>query len=262
VCKPARRRYDYRITAKRSPTFDVPFPELDHSPPEHYEDMQPTRRALLSAAAEAFSLTGFDGVTVRDIERRASVNRGLVAHHFGTKEALWEATIDWMMSDMSRSLRRYWDFLGLVSTPERGRILLRVYVHFIARHPEFFRLILIEGREPSERMKMLGDRCMRPLEEMFRRATGASDDAPTAERAARHFTLFGAASVVFAVQGHAQHMFGIDPGDPDFVDLFADAVADLWVALIERREPARFDPEARPGEGAESARAGSAEAAA
>jgi AcrR family transcriptional regulator len=230
--------------ADRPKTFAVPFPELLHAERDRAAETHPTRRALLAAAAEEFSLSGFDGVTVRDIERRAGVNRGLAAHHFGTKEALWEATVDAMMTEMSDELHRYWDFLGLVSTPERARILLRIYVQFIARHPEFFRMILLEGRQPSDRMRMLADRCMRPLEEMFRRATGAREEASMEERAVRHFMLFGAASVVFSVHAHAQHMFGIDPDDPEFIDRFADAVADVWAGLVAPSEPERLTGDA------------------
>jgi AcrR family transcriptional regulator len=223
------------IEAERTNPFDVPFPELYSGAGALAAETQPTRKALLAAAAEAFSLSGFDGVTIRDIERRAGVNRGLVAHHFGSKGALWDATIDSLMRDMEEELRRYWDFLALVSEPERARILLRVYVRFISRHPEFFRLVLIEGREPSERAKVLAERYMRPLEEMFTRATGADPDAPAQERAVEHFTMFGAASAIFALQAHCEYLFGMDPMDDDFVEHFADAVADIWTATAERR---------------------------
>jgi AcrR family transcriptional regulator len=189
------------------------------------------------AAAEAFSLSGFDGITIRDIERRAGVNRGLAAHHFGTKEALWEATIDVMMSDMSDELHRYWDFLALVSTPERGRILLRIYVQFIAKHPEFFRLVLLEGRVDSPRSRVLADRCMRPLEDMFRAATGASPEDSVEDQAIQHFTIFGAASVIFGVEAHAKYLFGVDPRDPAFVERYADAIARMWLPFLDAAQP-------------------------
>jgi AcrR family transcriptional regulator len=219
--------------------FDVAFPLPERTEEaERGSQKQSTRDALLAAARDVFALSGYDGVSIRDVERRAGVNRGLVAHHFGSKEALWEAAIDSLMSDMSDELRRYWDFLGLVSEHERARILLRVYVHFVSRHPEFFRLFLIEGREPSPRSRHLLERYMRPLEEMFRAATGATEDAPAEERAIRHFTLMGAASTVFAAQAHCEYLFGVDPTDSDFVETFADAITDIWSALSEQRTTA------------------------
>lgn len=54
-----------------------------------------TRGRLVLAAVESFTSAGYDGVSVREIERRAGVNRGLVAYHFGSKEALWKETVAW-----------------------------------------------------------------------------------------------------------------------------------------------------------------------
>ena len=221
--------------------FDIPFPGFA-VPHETAADKHPTRKALMTAAIEACSLTGFDGVTIRDIERRAGVNRGLVAHHFGSKEALWEAAVDAVMRDMADELRRYWDFLGLVSEAERARILLRIYVHFISRHPEFFRIVLIEGREPSRRCEILTERYMRPLGEMFRSATGVPDDEPVIDRAIWHFLMFGASSAIFGVPAHTKLLFGVDPTDADFVERFADTVADVWMALADRQQ--RLTPSA------------------
>ena len=146
-----------------------------------------------------------------------------------------------MMSDMSDELHRYWDFLALVSTPERGRILLRIYVQFIAKYPEFFRLVLLEGRVESARSRLLADRCMRPLEDMFRRATGASPDDSVEDQAIQHFTIFGAASVIFGVDAHAKYMFGIDPPDPAFIERYADAIARIWLPFMEAAQAAAVE---------------------
>uniref|UniRef100_UPI0025EB4527 TetR/AcrR family transcriptional regulator n=1 Tax=uncultured Brevundimonas sp. TaxID=213418 RepID=UPI0025EB4527 len=47
------------------------------------------RDKLLEAALSAFAEHGFHGATVRDISRRAGVSQGLITHHFGDKERLW-----------------------------------------------------------------------------------------------------------------------------------------------------------------------------
>ena len=47
-----------------------------------------TRERLLDAATELFAALGFDGVSARTIETHAGVQRGLIAYHFDTKEAL------------------------------------------------------------------------------------------------------------------------------------------------------------------------------
>lgn len=50
-----------------------------------------TREAILNIAEEQFAAAGYDGASVRDIQRGASANGGAVFYYFGTKQALYEA---------------------------------------------------------------------------------------------------------------------------------------------------------------------------
>src|ERR1700688_1861144 len=49
---------------------------------------------LLKAGQSAFARHGFEGASLRGIAAAAGVEPALAAHHFGSKEALWEAVID------------------------------------------------------------------------------------------------------------------------------------------------------------------------
>ena len=51
-----------------------------------------TRRQILSAALELFVEHGFADVSMRQIAEQSGVTKSLIHHHFGSKEALWEAT--------------------------------------------------------------------------------------------------------------------------------------------------------------------------
>jgi AcrR family transcriptional regulator len=53
-----------------------------------------TRDAILDVAERCFAESGYDGTSVRDIQRIAKVNPGAVFYHFGTKQALFEAVFD------------------------------------------------------------------------------------------------------------------------------------------------------------------------
>ena len=54
-------------------------------------DPEVTKTAILLAAREVFSESGFDRATIRGIARRADVDPALVHHHFGSKQALFAA---------------------------------------------------------------------------------------------------------------------------------------------------------------------------
>src|SRR5205823_11565892 len=54
---------------------------------------QDTRGALLNAAREVFSESGYEGATVRAIAARAGVDAAMVNHWFGGKEALFAQVV-------------------------------------------------------------------------------------------------------------------------------------------------------------------------
>ena len=183
-----------------------------------------TRFALVLAAVKAFSRSGYEGVTLRDIERLAGVNRGLAAYHFKTKAQLWHAALDWLMAEFEREWLRYRDLLMMVSAEERERVMLRIYVHFVAKHPEFFRLLVLEGDGRTDRTRVLADEYLRRLIDFFRRVTDEPQEDP--EQAAMELYAFtGAASMIFAAPAQCRFLFGIDPTTDEFVEHFADVIA-------------------------------------
>lgn len=52
------------------------------------------RERILAAAAAEFGARGYDGATMRAIAERAGVDAALLHHYFGTKSALFTATVD------------------------------------------------------------------------------------------------------------------------------------------------------------------------
>jgi AcrR family transcriptional regulator len=57
-------------------------------------DSAASRAAILAAARTTFAEKGFDRATVREIARRADASNGLVLRHFGSKRALFMASLD------------------------------------------------------------------------------------------------------------------------------------------------------------------------
>lgn len=60
----------------------------------HAERRTATRSAVLNAATELFSRSGFAATTMDEIAAAAGVAKGAVYHHFPTKEALFEEVFD------------------------------------------------------------------------------------------------------------------------------------------------------------------------
>jgi len=62
------------------------------------------RMALLGAALAEFGERSYDSASTRGICKRAGVASTLITHHFGTKEALWQAAAPHVSSFMRSAL--------------------------------------------------------------------------------------------------------------------------------------------------------------
>lgn len=199
-----------------------------------------TRDELIRAAVAVFATVGYEGASVRDIERRAGVSRGLVAHHFGTKDVLWRTAVDWLMQRFHDEMGRVADLLRDVSPAERGRVLLKVFVRFTSQHPELTRILMLSGTDRSARMRWLVDQYSRRNIAFFRRVSGmASTLGPT--EAMMFYIVAGAAAYLFSVPAECEMLFGVSPTDPTFIDAYADAIAG-WFSP-ERTEPLLLTPD-------------------
>ena len=67
--------------------------------------MKDTRTKILRVAARFFSQKGFSGTSVRDIVSAAGENVSAVNYHFGNKQKLYQATLEYLL-DLFR--RRLW----------------------------------------------------------------------------------------------------------------------------------------------------------
>lgn len=185
---------------------------------------------LLAAALKAFSTTGFNGTSIRQIERMAGVERGRVSCLFGSKQALWNAAVD----DLFRRYNAELDYLRValrdISAREGTSAMLMAYARFAANNPELFRILVLEGYERSERSERLG--------EHMRRALATFNDLSEVSRpvsvptAVRWFQVMGAAGTLHSLAAHATDTFGGLLHDPEFVDHFAASLT--AIALADR----------------------------
>ncbi len=72
---------------KEAPAEPVALDEVEE--PRRRRDPEATRRAILDAAEEHFVARGPDATSMAEIAQSAGVNKSLIHHHFGSKEALW-----------------------------------------------------------------------------------------------------------------------------------------------------------------------------
>lgn len=109
-----------------------------------------TRRRILVAAIRLFARHGFHAVSVDQIVGQARVNKRMVYHYFGSKDALFEAAL----SEVYKRIEAI-EFHAV----ERGRSpreklsrLLESYFDFLDAEPEFTRLLQWENLEKGRHL--------------------------------------------------------------------------------------------------------------
>jgi len=103
-----------------------------------------TRKKLLTAARLEFARHGLAGARVDEIAERAGVNKQLVYHYFGDKDALYLAVLEWVYADI-REQERQLNLEGL--PPEKAiRKLIEASFDYLATNPDFIVLLNDENR--------------------------------------------------------------------------------------------------------------------
>lgn len=196
-----------------------------------------TGERLLSAALNAFATTGFEGTSMRQIERMAGVERGLAGYHFGSKQELWNRAVDALFNRYTDELESLRIALRDVPQHEATSAMLMAYARFTASNPEFFRILIIEGHVKSERSERLAHHLRRALV-VFSDLSGRSGRV-SVRTAIRWFQVIGAAGTLYSLSAHAKETFGGLLHDPEFVDHFAASLA--AIALAEPSDQPRRD---------------------
>jgi TetR/AcrR family transcriptional regulator len=103
-------------------------------------EAHPGRDAILAAATAVFAERGFHGAKMREIAQRAQVSQGLLHHHFGTKEALWDAVGERILRDFLDGQAALLDRER--PTAETVAASVRGYLNYCRARPEALRIYL------------------------------------------------------------------------------------------------------------------------
>src|SRR5256885_8893767 len=121
----------------------MPKRRSDDTKPQR-RDPAATRKKLLAAARRKFAASGLAGARVDEIAARAGVNKQLVYHYFGDKDALYLAVLEWVYEEIRAQERK----LNLEGLPPEQAIKKLIESSFdpLAAHPDFIVLLNDETR--------------------------------------------------------------------------------------------------------------------
>lgn len=120
-----------------------------------------TRERVLQVAQALFAERGYRGTSLRDIAKRIGIKAPSLLHHFPSKQQLYLAVLDKMFESLEDAANRIaW---GRESRQERMRQAVADTIDFIARRPDFVRIMWKEMADESGVGRQVLKRRLPPL---------------------------------------------------------------------------------------------------
>lgn len=121
--------------------------------------------AILDAALDAFGRLGFDGVSLRELNRELGASPAMLAKRFGTKDALWRAAVDHgfgrhralMLAELDGRLD------PATPSPEVLVALVEAFIRTAAHVPQLHQVVSSEAANDSPRLAYLYEQFIDPL---------------------------------------------------------------------------------------------------
>jgi AcrR family transcriptional regulator len=204
----------------------------------------------MAAAIEAFSVHGYNGVSLRTVNDQLGVSRNLLYQRFGSKANLWRAAVDWAF----RSLLDYLDNADDESADPmiRLRMLIRNFIEYSATRPYLARLVTVEAAAPTDRLDYLYHNYIRPILSRFTpvfellREQGRIKNIPTE---IFYFQLTSGGSAPFGQVGLVSLMAPqLASPDEKQVRVYAENVAEMLLNGISLPDTSRRDAPRTPEE--------------
>jgi AcrR family transcriptional regulator len=119
------------------------------------------RSRILSAALECFGAHGFEGASTRTIAELAGVTHTLVLYHFQSKDLLWVATVENVLSKYGKEIHENLNTNHEKTASSALKKFIDQFVRFSARYPQIHRIFTTEGNQDTERLKWVIDHFLR-----------------------------------------------------------------------------------------------------
>jgi TetR/AcrR family transcriptional regulator len=212
-------------------------------------DSDAARAAILKAAVAEFTQKGLAGARMDAIARAAGVAKGLVFHHFGSKEDLWTAALETVYA----LLRAGQDETGLTALgPVEGmRKLVRETFRLFRDHPEIVALMNEENLHRARHLRaainipVLYNPLFAAIEHMLAQGHEAGVFRRNVDVTALYVALSGLGYFYCANRWTLSSAFAGDLFTPDRIARYEAMIADMIVAYLRESEGAA--PRQSPG---------------
>jgi AcrR family transcriptional regulator len=210
-----------------------------------------TSAAILAAAVEEFSEMGFGGARIDRIAERAGINKRMLYHYFGDKEALYAHAL----KEIYLGIRSAEKELRLEAMdPVAGIRKLATFTwDYFLKHPEFLSLLASENlnRAAVLRSTDWGGHVNSPLVEgladLLRRGADAGQFRRGLDPAEVYVTMTGVGYFALSNRHTLSVAFGRDFGGPGLSEHWGEHMGDVVLAWLMAPERPATSRKAAPG---------------
>jgi AcrR family transcriptional regulator len=148
-----------RANRQRALTLSGPAQTVEGRQPRSTRRKRETRTRLLDAALRLMAERGMDSVAINDITEAADVGFGSFYNHFGSKEGIFTALVEWVFEEFADTLDQL--ACDLSDPAEIVAVSVRHTLMRARREPVWGRLLIREGLSVHALGWGLGQRLLR-----------------------------------------------------------------------------------------------------
>ena len=198
-----------------------------------------TRSVVIAAALELFSRRGFDGTALPEVASRSGVAVPLIVYHFKSKDGLWRACVDEVYARVDAHVAGYAERLAATTGLAHYRMQIRAYVTALAAHPEYMRIVVVEGMAASPRLDWLvAGHQGRITAQLIALIEAAQADGllPTMDPTYAKFVISGALSLPIVLAAEYRLIDGTDALSADFIERHIDEATSMLMPGLGCRQ--------------------------
>ncbi len=178
--------------------------------------MSTARKDILDAAIREFARAGFDGASTVAIARESGTKQPLLYYHFGSKQKLWQAAVDFGFVELKLIVDTLDERAIEMEPVNHIKLALRTLNRFACRQPRHIDILRQELNTGSQRADYLLDRYLVPmytqLKSMIEAATAAGQIRPIPPQFLSSL-LFGAVTHYVTARPAIDAVYGLDVND-------------------------------------------------
>lgn len=178
------------------------------------------RNDILDAALKVFARDSFEGASLLEIAKLAHIGQPLIHYHFGSKEKLWRAAIDYALTDLERFYRELIVTTIDLEPIDNLKVLCRAFIQFAARYPEHAHIFINEMRTPGERFDWIVEKYLRPIHHQMDSIVALAIERGQLKPIPTVFvtnTIFISLVHFFTISPLLKAIYAVDPADPEAI---------------------------------------------